>query len=64
MKNRWRITLAFVLVVAIVMVFTASSPRKVDVTEMVYINVDRSKIWGAVTDFEGVFHESESGRHE
>lgn len=64
MKYQWKIALAFVLIVGVVVVFAASNPRTVDVTETVHINADRSEIWDAVTDFEGVFNDSNPVHYE
>jgi|GEM_PF-520340 hypothetical protein len=38
------------------LIFAGFNPRKVDVTESVVVDAPRTEIWGAVTDFEGIFH--------
>lgn len=43
---------------AILLIMAALNPREVDVTESVVIEGNREEIWRAVTDFEGIFHES------
>ena len=43
---------------AVVAVYASLNPRVVDVTESVRVDAPKQAIWNAVTDFEGVFHDS------
>ncbi|MFE8073415.1 hypothetical protein QQM79_20340 [Marinobacteraceae bacterium S3BR75-40.1] len=58
MKVINKILLIIFILFVLLVVYGNFNPRTVDVTESVRIDAPQLMIWNAVTDFEGVFHDS------
>jgi|UPI000788E63F hypothetical protein len=53
-----KIVLVVLILLVFLVVYGSFNPRVVDVTESVRVTATKQAIWNAVTDFEGVFHDS------